>query len=231
MEALEALPLPHALGRHRRPLPDDSQRVRRPPPLKGDTDNRRAERQLPPSPLVSPAAAPAAASAAAATAMAGSAAAATAMAGSDEGELLLGLNEGVMSMTSVLRALKREESSLYNCAASIAGDARFVAQVPPPFPAVQWGDCTAECKVWRACAVDVSVPSCASAFHRSSACKPAAGVCASPTGFHPLLSAGRGNVPVSASLCKPALRPVVPSRGCGHRQPLCGRPSRCRQRS
>ncbi|PSC72713.1 initiator tRNA phosphoribosyl [Micractinium conductrix] len=68
--------------------------------------------------------------------MAGSAAAATAMAGSDEGELLLGLNEGVMSMTSVLRALKREESSLYNCAASIAGDARFVAQVAATYPSL-----------------------------------------------------------------------------------------------
>lgn len=41
--------------------------------------------------------------------------------------VLLGLNQAP-SMNSVLRALKREESSLFSCVASIANDARFVEQ-------------------------------------------------------------------------------------------------------
>lgn len=43
-------------------------------------------------------------------------------------EIMLTLNQ-VPSMNVVLRALKREECSLYNCVASIADDAHFVAQV------------------------------------------------------------------------------------------------------
>jgi tRNA A64-2'-O-ribosylphosphate transferase len=43
-------------------------------------------------------------------------------------EVLLRLNEAHVSMTAVLRALKREECSLYNCVASIVDDALFVQQ-------------------------------------------------------------------------------------------------------
>ena len=43
-------------------------------------------------------------------------------------DVLLRLNEAHVSMTAVLRALKREEYSLYNCVASIVDDALFVQQ-------------------------------------------------------------------------------------------------------
>lgn len=45
-----------------------------------------------------------------------------------EGELVLGLNQAP-SMNAVLRALKREEASMFCCVASIAHDAQFVQQV------------------------------------------------------------------------------------------------------
>ncbi len=47
--------------------------------------------------------------------------------GCDGATVLLGLNQAP-SMNSVLRALKREESSLFSCVASIADDAQFVEQ-------------------------------------------------------------------------------------------------------
>lgn len=47
-----------------------------------------------------------------------------------EGELVLGLNQAP-SMNAVLRALKREEASMFCCVASIAQDAQFVQQVLP----------------------------------------------------------------------------------------------------
>lgn len=45
-----------------------------------------------------------------------------------EEQLVLGLNQAP-SMNAVLRALKREEASLFSCVASIADDAQFVARV------------------------------------------------------------------------------------------------------
>lgn len=45
-----------------------------------------------------------------------------------EGELVLGLNQAP-SMNAVLRALKKEEASMFCCVASIAQDAQFVQQV------------------------------------------------------------------------------------------------------
>ncbi|KAL4421701.1 hypothetical protein ABPG77_010645 [Micractinium sp. CCAP 211/92] len=53
--------------------------------------------------------------------------------GCDEATVLLGLNQAP-SMNSVLRALKREESSLFSCVASIADDAQFVEQVSARYP-------------------------------------------------------------------------------------------------
>lgn len=44
------------------------------------------------------------------------------------GELVLGLNQAP-SMNAVLRALKKEEASMFCCVASIAHDAQFVQQV------------------------------------------------------------------------------------------------------
>ncbi|KAI3436605.1 hypothetical protein D9Q98_006022 [Chlorella vulgaris] len=50
-------------------------------------------------------------------------------------ETLLGLNQ-VPTLNAVLRALKKEEASLYSCVCSIADDARFVEQVAALYPSL-----------------------------------------------------------------------------------------------
>lgn len=92
------------------------------------------------------------------------------------------LNE-VPSLNAVLRALKREESSLFNCIASIVDDAQFVEQARGP--------------AWQA------------ALPLAAARAATARAAVSPLHASQPPFAGDASVPLAARVSQPAVRPVV----------------------